>query len=1116
LKATIVKERLGASDYRFIAICLALLGATVYFSARNFYKAFPEASIDFKVNRGDAREIAERFLTAQGHDLTGYRNAAQFDYDDEAKTFLERTLGLEKANQLMGSRVRLWRWKYRWFRPLQKEEFRAEVTPRGEIAGFEHQLAEDAARPDISSDRARALAEAFLRTPMGRDPGVLDFVEEADVARPNRTDRTFTWKERDFSIHDATYRYSITVLGNEVGEYREYLKVPDQWRRDYERLRAKNELAQKVDTYGMVLLLCGMLVVIVVRVRHDDIRWRWASRVGLAGIVLGFLSQANEFPLHEFAYSTTDSYSSFVVRLWLNAILAGLGAGGFLFVLAAGAEPLYREYLQDKLSLGALMSVRGLRTKRFFLGTILGITLTGIFIAYQTAFYIVAARKGAWSPADVPYTDLINTKFPWAFVLFGGFFPAVFEEFAFRMFAIPFLRKVTRSIAVAVVVAGFLWGFGHSSYPQQPFYIRGVEVGIGGVALGIIMLRFGILPTLVWHYSVDAMYSAMLLMRSESFYFKLSGGVAAGIMVLPVIAALVAYLRRGGFETEEGLRNADESRQPWDVPTPAAERIEPPTVPYAPLSAGTKWAALGLLIIGVATLAIPTIRFGEKPAFRIPADQARASATAFLLQNGFDPGGFRRVTFPDVHWSNADELAAKYFLERRTLAQTSALFQQNRPIQHWMTHYFKPLDQEEVQVSVHPATGRVLGFSHDVPEDRPDANLPLDQARAIAERFATSHGWDVSQMDLKESASEKKKARTDANFEWEARPGDPRNVDETRFRVAMEVDGDRVTEVRGYWKTPEAFDRSREGNNAVSIAVSLAHLIAGALLLVATLLLLIQGTRQGMVRWRAALKLAIAGTLSYPVSRLLIWELRLKDYNTAKPFENFQVDSALDILLGAIGTALVLVLAGALIATFYPRGLEELRRPNRRILAIDALFAVFAAIGMALLSRQLSAALTSQFHAHVLFDMNSPDILASMSPVLSAVAEAVTSMLPVAAVLGLLVMLIYQTRRRWMVIAGALVAIAATVTTDVRTPGEFALEFGHGATVAAALVIFCWFFGRRNYLAYALVVWLGTLAGPAGQLMGTARQWHAWAIVAVMVVSVLWAVWPAFADNEGG
>src|SRR4029079_10473046 len=195
----------------------------------------------------------------------------------------------------------------------------------------------------------------------------------------------------------------------------------------------------------------------------------------------------------------------------------------------------------------------------------------------------------------VPYSDLLNTRFPWLYVLFGGFLPAVSEEFLFRMFAIPFLRNLTRSMIVAVILAGFIWGFGHASYPQQPFYIRGVEVGIGGVALVIIMLRFGILPTLVWHYSVDAMYSAMLLVRSESLYFKLSGYGAAGIMVLPVLVALGAYLWRGGFEPETGLLNRDDSAEPQsgeEAREEVSETAQPTAaVPYQPLGSTARKVA---------------------------------------------------------------------------------------------------------------------------------------------------------------------------------------------------------------------------------------------------------------------------------------------------------------------------------------------------------------------------------------------------------------------------------------------------------------------------------------------------------------------------------------------
>ncbi len=122
-------------------------------------------------------------------------------------------------------------------------------------------------------------------------------------------------------------------------------------------------------------------------------------------------------------------------------MLSALGAGTLLALLTAAAEPIYRAAFGSKVSLGNLFTWRGLRTKSFLRGAVLGITLTGIFVAYQIAFYMVAYKLGAWSPADVPYDDLLNTRFPWLFVLFGGFLPAVSEEFIFRMFAIPFLQE---------------------------------------------------------------------------------------------------------------------------------------------------------------------------------------------------------------------------------------------------------------------------------------------------------------------------------------------------------------------------------------------------------------------------------------------------------------------------------------------------------------------------------------------------------------------------------------------------------------------------------------------------------------------------------------------------
>ena len=45
-----------------------------------------------------------------------------------------------------------------------------------------------------------------------------------------------------------------------------------------------------------------------------------------------------------------------------------------------------------------------------------------------------------------------------------------------RLFAIPFLHKLTGSRIAAVILPAFFWSL-HSAYPQEPGYIRGIEVG---------------------------------------------------------------------------------------------------------------------------------------------------------------------------------------------------------------------------------------------------------------------------------------------------------------------------------------------------------------------------------------------------------------------------------------------------------------------------------------------------------------------------------------------------------------------------------------------------------------------------------------------------------------
>src|SRR5688572_28889112 len=109
-RVTSHEQRLARRDWVLIAICLALAAICVAVVARYFDAAFPEASIDFKVDRNSSRPIAEKLLAAQRVSVRDMKHAVRFDADSQARIFLERTLGLEQTQRILRDNVRVWSW----------------------------------------------------------------------------------------------------------------------------------------------------------------------------------------------------------------------------------------------------------------------------------------------------------------------------------------------------------------------------------------------------------------------------------------------------------------------------------------------------------------------------------------------------------------------------------------------------------------------------------------------------------------------------------------------------------------------------------------------------------------------------------------------------------------------------------------------------------------------------------------------------------------------------------------------------------------------------------------------------------------------------------------------
>jgi membrane protease YdiL (CAAX protease family) len=1058
-------EKLVSRDYRFIVICAVVAVVSLVSTARYFYVAFPEASITFAVTRDESTPLAETFLQQRGLAVQDYRHAVIFDYDDLIKVFLEKEMGLEQANQLLGSKIKLWRWSHRWFRPLQKEELQVDVTPQGEVVRFAHPVREEESGATLTPEAARTKAEAFLTEVMRKDLAALEFIEATSQQRPHRRDHAFTWKDRGFSFRDASYRFEVTVQGDQIGGYREFLKVPEAWTREYEQLRSLNDVANRVASAAFILLCLAMLVVMVQRIRWKDIRWPTAGLFGAGAAALGFFADLNSFPLAEFGYDTTESYGSFLTETIITSFFSALGLGAFIFLVTVAAEPLYRQRYKNQISLTNLFSRRGLRTKRFFLGVVLGLTMTAFFVAYQIVFYLAANKFGAWAPADVPYSDLLNTHFPWIFVLLGGFFPAVSEEFVFRMFSIPFLEKLFKSGWVALVLAGFTWGFGHAGYPQQPFYIRGVEVGIAGIIIGLIMIRFGILAPLIWHYTVDAVYTALLMIRSENLYYAITGGVTALIFLIPLLVSLIAYLRSGTFESEEELTNEREGTAA--IEPEAAVEIEPAAPPaYTPLS--RRRILVGLIAVGVllSLYLVPVRKIGEFVDYKITGSQAREIADAFLKSKGVDPGAFQSVEFTS---DNFDPQAAKYILLHKDVETLNRLFSEHIKSGLWVVRYFKPLEKEEYRVSVDPRTQSVHTFEHTIDEKAPGADLDQAAALNITTAFLGSQAINMAEFEMVDHSTEKRPARRDHSFVWQAKKGDPRNIGDATFRLRVLVQGDEVARFQRFLKLPEDWTREREKSTVLTTVRDWVRIIVIAAFIVVGIIAFVTRARHGQIRWKQAIKGALVVTGISLLGQLNELSLMYADYDTTYSTGIFMVGKLVGVI---VYLALVFVLAAfviGLMMSLYPEALAALRQPNRRQFAGDALIISVLAIGAILGVGRLGQLLfLKRLHEHlVVSDFPVPSHLDTAWPFLSHLVTMVQGGGAVLAIIGLVVYIAKQYMKNSLVFGLALVvAVVTLASSEAKTLGEYLLGLASlGLLVTMAVILVRWVL-RENWLAY--------------------------------------------------
>ncbi|MBN2601973.1 MAG: CPBP family intramembrane metalloprotease [Candidatus Marinimicrobia bacterium] len=939
-----MNTRLQSKDFLLILICLLAIAGAGYFELSNYHRAFPEHAIDFQVNRKEARNIALDFLAKMDIDPGPKIHASAFEFDNTAKTFVEKEVGLEDADDLLTNHFRIWQWTNRWFEPLNREEILVGVTPKGEVTQFLHKIPEEVAADLLSIDEARRLSHQFLTAIVRINPDEWEFIEDRTEVKPNRVDYRFTYKNKSVEIYDATYRFDVMIQGNKIGEYREYLHVPENWQRSYQRLRSLNATTATTADVFFIILMIVIATFFIIYLGRKQVNIKTSATFGLLTFVLKFLSELNLLPLYKFHLDINQSigafYSDFFINLFIQSLLLGL----IITVLTGAGELIYARSYPNRIPLARLFSRKGLQTKHTFFSISLGITLAIVFMAFQTIFYLTAKRFGAWAPANISYSDTLNTAFPWILILIGGFLPAVLEEFSFRLFAIPFIEKLLKSKILAVLIPAVIWGFAHANYPNQPFWIRGFEVSVFGIIIGFIFLKFGILTVLVWHYMVDAIYSSMLLLRTGEPYHVISASIALGIILIPLLYNIIMYLKNRGFADSEPLLSAF-SPPLKPEPKEPEKACHLYVTAYQKLTPRRLKTILILILIFTAVLWIPFEKIGDYYKYSIPRSEIKQTATDFLRDKGVDPDNFKNTMVLINNYSN---LNGRYILENSTVKNFNSILARhlNNSVV-WRVRFYRPLEKEEYNIYIHPGEKSVVGFDHLLPESAEAFSIDKDAACFRAKEFLSSRNLRLSDFELVEDYSRQLPNRIEHTFIWEAKDLHPANVGDGTLRFKTIVTGDAVSSFTIFYKIPEEWEHAKTRKtlfDSLRLAIQIAVL---CLIAFVSFMVLTRQMKSVTIEWKTPLMISILLGGGWLILELANYPLALINYNTSWGIQVWTVFWVLITLLRILVITLIIFLLTTLVLSIYPKCLTTLKRDCRYHFSRDAVFsAILISVGI--------------------------------------------------------------------------------------------------------------------------------------------------------------------------
>ena len=862
--------KLYASKTAWLLFIIGSIACSIA-SYHYFPKAFPIIHLDITMNRSDAikqaLELAQRFSLGPANAQV----ATSFATDEKLKTFVELEAGGKDAfiSMMDNNLYQPYTWRARLFKPFEKQEVTIAFTPSGTPYEFEEKLSENTEGHNISSNKARKIAEAFLQSePWKNKLADYNLVETSqNKVLCGRIDHTFVYERINEKIGEGVYRLKVEISGDHPSQLNHYVKEPEGFMQRYQEMRSSNENIAYLGTllmlvlYGIGCSFFGLFYLIKNRllIWKTGIYWAFGISAGLAFTML------NKLPLYWMKYNTSFSPINFLLLLGVgmlyNLIFLTI-VFGLVFVTAEG---LTRAAFKNKIQFWKLFNPQ-VATSYTVLGYTIGAyLLVPYLLLYVIGFYLFTTKNfGWWIPSSALFDpDILATYFPWfeslALSLQAGFL----EECLFR--ALPLscaallgnrFGKRNWWIAGAFVLQIFVFGAAHANYPAQPAYARLIELIFFSGVFGGIYLRFGLLPAIIAHFSYDVFLFALPLLVSFGPEALLNKIIAALLTFTPLWILLAARIKIGAWHQISTMYLNGAWHPQKAMPRDQKQDIKQG---YKTFSTTMQYGFIFAGILGLIGWCITTRFSADNPYVSLTRTEALTNSQAFAKEKDFSFSDWKALINPVISFETIPEANKQHrFIWQQEQSYYPKLIGSYLTSPHWIVRLVKftgPLEMraEEHQLFYAP-DGTLQRYFHKLPESEKGASLSkVDILKLAYETAYKKYGLSKDQLTEITARSDKQPHRLDWHITFK---DNVINLKEGEARIKITVAGDKIIDAYRYIHVPEDWAKKEENNLLLAMIISrLSQLII--------YLLAAAGTMYALSKW------------SWFQSRISVWILCL-------------------------------------------------------------------------------------------------------------------------------------------------------------------------------------------------------------------------------------------------